>query len=112
LARPLFSNSQGETTLKKKPTNAKKKPVKASGRKRLAKKPTEPSPYVMPKTAAEHGITCLSPVAGSKCGAPVIWFDYELGEKEFYKGFVCDAHKVSDRVEKLAQPQSGTAIAR
>jgi hypothetical protein len=47
----------------------------------------------------------MSPVAGVKCGAPVIWFDYELGEREFYRSFVCDGHKVSDRVEKLAQPQ-------
>jgi hypothetical protein len=38
------------------------------------------------------------------CGAPVIWFDYEPGEKEFYKGFVYDVHRVSNRVEKLAQP--------
>jgi hypothetical protein len=43
-------------------------------------------------------------------GAPVIWFDYELGEKEFYKGFVCDEHKGSNRVEKLPLPQSTTAI--
>jgi hypothetical protein len=32
----------------------------------------------------------------------VIWFDYQLGEKEFYSGFVCDDHRISDRVEKLA----------
>jgi hypothetical protein len=93
--------------LKKKTTIAKKKPAKAPGRKRSTKKPIEARPYVMPKTAAEHGITCLSPVAGSKCGAPVIWFDYELGEKEFYRGFVCDAHKVSDRVEKMAVYEIG-----
>jgi hypothetical protein len=36
------------------------------------------------------------------CGALVIWFDYEIGEKEFYKGFVCDVHRVSIRIEKLA----------
>jgi len=57
---------------------------------------------------AEHGITCLSPVGDRTCGEPVIWFDYELGEQEFYKGFVCDAHRVSNRVEKLAQPQAAT----
>jgi hypothetical protein len=39
--------------------------------------------------------------AAGICGAPVIWFDYELGEKEFYKGFVCHAHRVNSRVEKL-----------
>jgi len=27
--------------------------------------------------------------------------DYEFGEKEFYKDFVCDAHRVNSRVEKL-----------
>ena len=48
----------------------------------------------------------MSLAAGKSCGAPVIWFDYELGEKDFYKGCVCDAHKVSQRVEKLAQPQT------
>jgi hypothetical protein len=85
---------------KKAPT--KKNPV----RKRSAKQPSEPRPYILPKTAAEHGITCLSLVAGAKCGAPVIWFDYELGEKEFYRGFVCDDHRVSKRIEKLAQPQA------
>ena len=42
----------------------------------------------------------------SHLGASVIWFDYELGEKEFYSGFVCDDHRVSNRVEKLAQPQA------
>jgi hypothetical protein len=45
-----------------------------------------------------------APGAGGICGAPVIWFDFEIGEKEFYKGFVCDAQRVSNRVEKLAQP--------
>jgi hypothetical protein len=44
-------------------------------------------------------------------GASVIWFDYELGEKEFYSGFVCDDHKVSTRVEKLAQYQTARAVA-
>ena len=83
--------------MKKKPTNTKPQTRRAS-----AKKPDEPYVYVMPKTAAEHGITCHSLVAGSKCGAPVIWFDYQLGEKEFYSGFVCDDHRVSKRVEKLA----------
>lgn len=81
----------------------KKKPI---AKKRRTKKNAIPRPYVAPKTAAEHGITCLSEVAEEKCGAPVIWFDYELGEQEFYKGFVCEAHKVSDRVEKLGQPQT------
>jgi hypothetical protein len=57
---------------------------------------------VQPDSPAEPGITCGAIVAGGRCGAPVVWFDYELGEKEFYKGFVCDTHRVSSRVEKLA----------
>jgi len=56
----------------------KKKPTKNTVRKRSAKRTKEMRLYVLPKTAAEHGITCLSPVAGSKCGKPVISFDYEL----------------------------------
>jgi hypothetical protein len=35
-----------------------------------------------------------------------IWFDDELGEKNFYAGIVCDEHMISDRVEKLAQPKA------
>jgi hypothetical protein len=62
----------------------------------------EAHPYVPPKTAAELGITCLSEIDGQACGRAVIWFDYELGEREFYKGFVCDDHRISTRVEKLA----------
>jgi hypothetical protein len=62
-------------------------------------------------TDAAPSITCLSPVEGGTCGAPAVWFDYQLGEKEFYKGFVCDAHKVSNRVEKLAQPQIQVQVA-
>jgi hypothetical protein len=56
------------------------------------------------KTAAEHGITCRSSAPGADgiCGALIIRFDYELGEKEFYKGFACVHHRVSNRVEKLA----------
>lgn len=76
---------------------------KRSSKKRSAKKGREAAPYVEPKTAAELGITCLSAtVAGGICGAPVIWFDYELGEKDHLQGFVCDDHRVSDRAEKLA----------
>ena len=83
-------------TTKKKP--AKKK--RPTARKR-SKKQT-PHEYKLPKTAAELGITCFTKVEGEKCGKPAIWFDYQLGEKEFYSGFVCDNHKISRRVEKLA----------
>ncbi len=82
-----------------------KKPTRKATLKRITKRATAKRLYRMPKTAAEHGITCLAIVAGATCGKPVVWFDYELGEKEFYKGFVCDRHKVSNRIEKLAQPQ-------
>jgi hypothetical protein len=86
-------------------------PAKKPGSKKsAAKKGKEQRPYIKPKTAAEHGISCLSLTDGHTCGAPVIWFDYELGEKEFYKGFVCDEHRVSDRVEKLAQPKIQVAF--
>jgi hypothetical protein len=55
---------------------------------------------------------CFKTASGADgiCGAPVIWFDYEPGEKEFYKGFVCDEYRVSNRVEKLVQPQAATSI--
>jgi hypothetical protein len=33
-----------------------------------------------------------------------MWFDYELGKKNRMQGFICDAHRISNRVEKLAQP--------
>jgi hypothetical protein len=86
-------------------TKTAKKTTTNKRKKTTSRKSKTPHPYRMPKTAAEHGLTCLSPVEGGTCGAPVIWFDYQLGEKEFYKGFVCDAHKVSHRIEKLAQPE-------
>jgi hypothetical protein len=94
----LHITRQGETTLKK------KTPAKKAVRRPAPERPKEQRSYVEPKTAAEHGITCLSPApgGGNKCGASVVWFDYEIGEKEFYKGFVCDAHRGSNRVEKLA----------
>jgi hypothetical protein len=34
----------------------------------------------------------------------------KLGERDFYKGFVCDEHRISARVEKFALPQRATAI--
>jgi hypothetical protein len=61
--------------------------------------------------AAEYGITCLSDVNGKVCGKAVDWFDYELGEREFYRGFVCDDHRISNQVEKLAHlHQAGDAV--
>ena len=50
-----------------------------------------------------------APGADGICGTPVIWLDYEIGEKNPMQGFVCDEHKVSDRVEKLAQPTAAKA---
>jgi hypothetical protein len=44
------------------------------------------------------------------CGKAVVWFDYELGEKRHMQGFVCDAHKVSTRIEKLAQPTAASVV--
>jgi hypothetical protein len=82
----------------------KKKPAKRKPptRKRSVKRKAKPRLYVVPKTAAELGITCMSEPSGKAGGAAVVWFDYELGEREFYKGFVCDDHRISNRVEKLA----------
>jgi hypothetical protein len=88
-------------TTKKKRTTTKRKTTPR----------TKPHFYREPKTAAELGITCLAATgAGEKCGQPAFWFDYELGEKEFYSGFVCDEHRVSNRVEKLAQPSVASVV--
>ncbi len=95
----------------KKKTSSKKKPTKKARRKRTKKLTLQP--YQAPKTAAELGINCLVEITeGVVCGAPAEWFDYELGNKDFYPGFVCDAHKVSTRVEKLAMPTSIEAAER
>lgn len=84
-----------------KKAKAKKKSVKKKSvaRHRVSKPAVRP--YVEPKTAAELGILCAAMVDGSKCGKPVLWFDYALGEKSHMVGFVCEAHKISNRVEKL-----------
>lgn len=66
--------------------------------------------YQMPKTAAELGVVCTAPISGGICGLPVVWFDYELGEKNHRSGFVCDGHKVSNRIERLAQPTSAGTV--
>jgi hypothetical protein len=99
----VIKKTKGETTLKKQ-TSTKKKVVRKQPRKQSKKQ----HPYVEPKTAAELGMTCLAESEGITCGKPVIWFDYEIGEKNFHKGFVCDSHKTSTRLEKLAQPQTAT----
>jgi hypothetical protein len=95
---------------KKKTTTKKVGSTKAVS-KRTSRRTKEARPYVMPKTAAELGITCLSPAsnAAGVCGKAVFWFDYEIGEKSYLHGFVCDEHRVSNRVEKLAQPQTATS---
>jgi hypothetical protein len=80
----------------------KKTEKKRTTTKRKTTPRTKPHFYREPKTAAELGITCGHETSGVKCGQPAIWFDYELGEKDFYKGIVCDAHRASNRVEKLA----------
>jgi hypothetical protein len=40
----------------------------------------------------------------------VVWFEYKLGEKEFYKGFVCDAHRFNCKGDKLSSPQLAKAV--
>jgi hypothetical protein len=89
-------------------TKAKKKLI---AKKRQGRRPTpkrEPRPYTLPKTAAELGIVCTADRNGSPCNLPVIWFDYSLGEKSHMSGFVCDDHRISNRVEKLAQPPAAS----
>jgi hypothetical protein len=83
---------------KKKLTQKKRQPPRRSTAKRGK------HIYQAPKTAAELGIVC------SMCGGPAIWFDYELGEKRHMQGFVCDDHKVSTRLEKLAQPPAASVV--
>ena len=94
---------------KKKAT--KKKPVKKPASRKRSTKKAAPRPYVEPKTAAELGIVCGAQVGEGKCGKPVIWFDYALGEKSHRAGFVCDEHRISNRVEKLAVKQSAKMTA-
>jgi hypothetical protein len=92
---------------KKAPT---KKSIKKPTRRRAAKARSQPQSYVMPKTAAELGIVCTGGNSGESCGLPVLYFDYEIGEKNHKNGFVCDGHKVSNRVEKLAQPTAASNV--
>lgn len=80
------------------------KPAKKTARKRAAPTVRQPRPYVAPKTAVELGYFCKGGNSGEECGAVPVWFDYQLGEIEHLRGFVCDAHKVSNRLEKLGQP--------
>jgi hypothetical protein len=85
------------------PMKAKRtKKTKPTTKRKEASPRTKPHIYVLPKTAAELGITCGDKSTGVKCGQPALWFDWELGEKDFYSGIVCDDHRVSNRVEKLA----------
>jgi len=97
------------TKAKKTPTKATKRQAskKSSGKaKRKIARTKEPHVYIAPKMAAEVGIVCLGITNAAACGKAVVWFDYELGEKDHMSGFVCDDHRVSDRVEKLAMPEN------
>jgi len=49
-------------------------------------------------------------IAAEHCGKLIMWFDYELGEKNHMSGFVCDEYRGSTRLEKLAQPQTAKAV--
>lgn len=92
-------------------TRKRPRPTKQPRQEQPRKRARKPAPAAAPRTprrartAAEQGITCLSNVDGSPCGGAAVWFDYQLGEKEFYKGFVCDAHKVGERLERLMQQE-------
>jgi hypothetical protein len=52
----------------------------------------------------------LAPGADGEYGKLVVWFDYQLGEKNHTSGLVCDARRGSDRDEKLSQPQITKAV--
>jgi len=56
-------------------------------------------------------VRCHSPAPGADgtYSKLMVRFDDEPGEKEFYKGFVYDVRRVSNRVEKLAQLQTAKA---
>jgi hypothetical protein len=47
------------------------------------------------RTAAQLGLTCRVKHKGTLCGKPVIWFDYQLGQRCLSRGFVCDDHSIS-----------------
>lgn len=67
-------------------------------KKKTARKTTRkgpPRPYVMPKTAAELGITC------AECGADASWFDHQRGRRDHRAGFICSNHPRSAQSEKL-----------
>jgi hypothetical protein len=89
-------------------TKAKKKLI--AKKRQPPRRSTGKHVYQLPKTAAELGIVCIGGDTGNPCGLPVVWFDYELGEKNHRSGFVCDDHKVSTRLEKLAQPPAASVV--
>jgi hypothetical protein len=53
--------------------------------------PVRQYPYQLAICQSQGEALCHSPASGAdgKCGVLVIWlwFDYEVGEKVFYKGF-------------------------
>ena len=78
---------------------------KASKKARRRRESTPPRPYVMPKTAAELGITC------SLCGSRAVWFDYGRGQRDHRAGFVCDAEPAIGQRERLLIKEQATAAA-
>jgi hypothetical protein len=91
-------------------TKAKKKLIAKKRQKPAGKRSKAPHIYQPPKTAAELGIVCTGGSSAESCNLPVLFFDYEIGEKNHRSGFVCDGHKVSNRVEKLAQPPAASIV--
>jgi hypothetical protein len=77
-----------------------KKPAK---KRATRKRPAVARSYVMPKSAAELGISC------AECGAPAEWFDYERGERDHRRGFICGAHARSANSEKLLVREQGSS---
>jgi hypothetical protein len=53
----------------------------------------------------------LTDIDGLPCGKLPVWFDFDLGEKEWKSGFVCSDHRVSNLLEILKQPQTESRAA-
>ena len=84
----------------------KKKTTRKAPAKKAARKKAKPAPRQNgePKTAFEQGYRCQADVDGSPCGEAPIFFDFEVGEKDWKSAFVCSDHRVSNRLGRLKQP--------
>jgi len=66
--------------------------------------------YDLPMVACDRSIVAFSASgADGICGTPVVWFDYQIAEKNYMQGIVCDVGKVSKTDEKPVSPQTAKA---